>query len=252
MGIGFLTFECLFQGYLSYMQFMNILIVVATQAEIQPFMSKWAYVAEKQLFRSTANEQGQGPDILITGPGMVNTIFHLTKILSHQNYDLILNVGIAGSFNPSIPIGSVVNVYTDIFSEWGAEDGSQFLNIFEMGLIDKNQFPYQNGELMANFRISENIKNVKGITVNKVHGEQKSINAIMKLFHPDIESMEGAAVFFVAAMQGLHFAQIRAISNVVEKRNREKWDIPLAIDSLCLFLFNWFQNNDIKKNADVH
>jgi futalosine hydrolase len=44
--------------------------------------------------------------------------------------------------------------------------------------------------------------------------------------------MEGAAFFYSCAQAGLPSIQLRAISNWVEPRNRDAWNIPLAISNL--------------------
>ena len=44
--------------------------------------------------------------------------------------------------------------------------------------------------------------------------------------------MEGAAVFKVCSKFGVSCVQIRAISNIVEKRNKANWNMPLAIHNL--------------------
>ena len=44
--------------------------------------------------------------------------------------------------------------------------------------------------------------------------------------------MEGAAVFKVCNEFSVPCIQIRAISNNVEKRNKENWNMPLAIRNL--------------------
>jgi len=77
---------------------------------------------------------------------------------------------------------------------------------------------------------------VEGVTVNKVHGSQLSIQKVIKQFSPDVESMEGAAVSYVCMQQQIKFIQIRAISNYVEKRNKSAWNIPLAVRNLNIML----------------
>ena len=44
--------------------------------------------------------------------------------------------------------------------------------------------------------------------------------------------MEGAAFMYACLMHGVPFAQIRAVSNVVERRNRAAWKVQEAIDAL--------------------
>jgi futalosine hydrolase len=77
---------------------------------------------------------------------------------------------------------------------------------------------------------------VKGITVNTVHGNSASIKKVKKKFNPDIESMEGAAFFFACQNEKIPCLQIRAISNYVEKRNKKKWKMKLAVKNLCTII----------------
>ena len=46
--------------------------------------------------------------------------------------------------------------------------------------------------------------------------------------------MEGATVFKVCEEMEVSCIQIRSISNKVEKRNKEKWSLDLAISNLNL------------------
>ena len=181
---------------------MEILLVAATEQEIN-----------SSLFADKS--------ILITGVGMVDTTFNLTKHLSKNKYDLVVNIGIAGSFNNSLIIGDVVEVVEDNFSEIGFEDGESFSEFTDF-------------EVANTFKVEgrTSLKQVKAITVNTVHGNENSIRDIVNRLNPDIESMEGAAIFAVCKEFNIPCVQIRAISNKVEKRNKENWDTPLAIQNL--------------------
>ena len=46
--------------------------------------------------------------------------------------------------------------------------------------------------------------------------------------------MEGAAVLFTAAKQGIPVFQLRSVSNMVEPRNRPAWQIDLALKNLAI------------------
>jgi futalosine hydrolase len=61
-------------------------------------------------------------------------------------------------------------------------------------------------------------------------------------FSPEIESMEGAALHFVALHQNIPFIQMRSISNWVGERDKSKWKIKEAISNL---------NNELKKIIDL-
>lgn len=163
---------------------------------------------------------------LISGVGMVATTFALTRKLIQESFDLVLNVGIAGSFAEEIGIGQVVQVLTDRIAELGAEDNDKFLPANQMGLVSTTDIFF-----VSSVQVQDLIE-VGGITVNRVHGNANSIQRIIKEFDPDVESMEGAAVSFVSSKFEIPWVQIRAISNRVEPRNKENWNIPHAIVNL--------------------
>jgi len=181
---------------------MKILLVVATKSEI-------------------IEDKFKDCDVIVTGVGMVNTTFSLTKILSKKSYELVINMGVAGSFSNEIKIGDVVEVVEDIFSEIGFENGNSFSE-------------FTNLRIENSFKVDEktNLKKAKGITVNTVHGNEKTITEIISRLSPDVESMEGAACFMACEQFDIPCIQIRAISNKVEKRNTENWDLDLAISNL--------------------
>lgn len=174
-------------------------------------------------------------DILITGVGMMLTAFHLGIQLPHNKYDLALNIGLAGALNHDLQLGEVVNVVTDAIGDLGAEDDQKFLDVFQLGLADENLVPFKNGKLHAENGFLQQVKHLKmveGITVNKGHGNDASIDQIRKRTNAEIESMEGAAFLYACNYHQVDGVQLRSISNYVEKRDRSKWDIPLAIKNL--------------------
>ena len=209
----------------------KFLIVAATKAEIQPILNyfKVNVVGAEGLFESDSEID---LTVLITGVGMVNTAYYMGRY-SHNIYDYIINAGICGAFNKTIKIGEVVNVTTDTLSEMGAEDGDDFIKYVDLNLGGATIF---NSQLTVNYTPLNELKKVSGITVNKVHGNEESIKKIIDLFNPDVESMEGAAFFRGCARLSENYFQIRAVSNYVEKRDKSKWDIPLAINNLNNFV----------------
>lgn len=197
---------------------MNILIVAATKREIEPLLNNLKGIKFK-------------PDVLITGVGMVATTFNLTKTLSEKKYDAAANLGICGSFNPSLKIGEVVNITEDIFSELGAEDGEAFLKLSDMKFAAKKDVFLKPAKMFTPPFIKE-FKNARGLTVNTVHGNNKSISKVTSLYNPDVESMEGAAFFYACNQFKIPCLQLRSVSNYVERRNVKNWNIPLAIKKL--------------------
>ena len=200
----------------------RILLVAATAAEIAPL--------------AAALRGRQDIDVLITGVGMVATAARCSQALSRTPYQLALNFGVCGSFDRALAPGTVVHVVADRIAELGAEDGDAFLTIQQMRLVGDDEFPFTGGALVnaqppANAALGR-LPAVHGITVNTVHGSDRSIAAVVERFSPQVESMEGAAFMYACLLARVPFAQIRAVSNSVEPRNRAAWNIAGAIENL--------------------
>ncbi len=221
---------------------MKILLIVATQAEILPFINTLNLRSGE--FRNLGDIQLK---LVITGAGMVATTYHLTKSLSDYHPDLLLNVGIAGSIDSEIKRTTLVNVVSDHFYGFGAEHGEFYISASDIGLQDKRfdtlesiPFPNTFSKLIDKINL---LPTVKGITVQTVHGEEQSILK-MKRLNPEaqIESMEGAAIMYVGILEQIPVIQLRSISNPVEPRNREGWDLDGSIKSLNDFLITLFES----------
>jgi futalosine hydrolase len=210
---------------------MDILLVSATSFELDPLLLSFNFEKKinQNLTRYSFNTHTI--DVLISGIGMTATAFWMGKTLSSTSYDLSINLGIAGSFSEQINIGETVHVIADEISELGAENDTQFLSLKELK-IAKNKSRF-NSPIPIHNAIISSLKKVNGITVNTVHGNEKTIEKIKNRLSPDIESMEGAAFLMACSSEKIKCAQIRTISNPVEKRNKDHWDIPLAINNLC-------------------
>lgn len=216
---------------------MKILIVSATQPEISATI-KYVLDVSKSSREELNNLE---VSFILTGVGMVNTAFTMGKLFGHK-FDLVINAGVAGSYINHKP-GTIVNIKKDSFIELGADDGDDFISIDEMGLGN------QNVEIADPFRnsLTDKLEMASGITVNTVNGNEMKIEKIKAYICPDVESMEGAA--FIQSVNALKWKaiQLRAISNQVEKRNKDNWNMPLAIKNLNVFLIELLKDLNAKK-----
>lgn len=204
----------------------KILVVSATAAEIAPFLLEQEISVDELPGQFIASAVSDEIFVLITGVGMVNTAFELGKLIG-SHFDLVINAGVAGSFN-KFAVGQVVNVTQDCFCELGAEDDSRFMSIDELGLGTQHvtlEHPFENAH-------TSKIPKTNGITVNTVHGNEISISKVTERFQPHVESMEGAAFLHAANNFNWKALQLRAISNLVEKRDRSNWNMELAVNNL--------------------
>lgn len=196
---------------------MNILIVAATSPEFGPEPIHPHHRIETFL----------------TGVGLSQTAYTLGKKLNNYKPDLCIQIGIAGAYDHSISIGETVIVKQDCFADLGANDrDGSFLHLTE--ILPCNPLnPFEQEYLIPAMPvIHTSLVMVNAISVNTVHGNQEAIDLAIKKYHPQIETMEGAAFFAVCMTMGIPCIQLRSISNFVEPRNRASWKIGLAIKNL--------------------
>lgn len=220
-------------GELFYLSSMNILLVAATRPEVAPLLQSdaWhSYGAE------TANHDASSApstaQLLVTGVGIAATAYALGRHLATHQYDLAVNLGIAGSFDRRFALGDVLEVTQDTFAEQGAEDDTRFLSLDDLGF---GITTYRASTSLSAYYDNPGIVQATAITASTAHGNELSIAALQQRLQAQLESMEGAAFFYACQQAGLPAIQIRAVSNYVEKRNRENWKIGLAVKNLNTF-----------------
>jgi futalosine hydrolase len=221
--------------------YMKILVVVATKEEVLPVITHFEIPASR--FSATANCQPLtgNSHLLVTGVGMVATAFALGKHLTAHQYDLVLNLGIAGSFDRDIDLGGILEIAEDTFAELGAEDDNEFIPIGNLGFGEGTYHPTTKLTDLYNLFNNFNLQAARAITVNTVHGNEASINKVRERLNPQLESMEGAAFFYVCQQMNIQGLQIRAVSNYVEKRNHDNWQIGLAVKNLNTFALEFLK-----------
>jgi len=215
---------------------MRVLLVAATDFELAPLVSRLTPAPHSSGRLRAFTHASHHVDILTTGIGMIATAAWCARVLAQQRYELAVNLGVCGSFHAAYPPGAVVNVMTDCVPELGAEDDEQFLTMQDLGLPGPDDPPFRGGRLVnpetPPNQVIGGLRAVSGVTVNTVHGNPRSIARVVERFAPDVESMEGAAFMYACLVSGVRFAQVRAVSNMVEKRNREAWKLEEAIGAL--------------------
>ncbi len=226
---------------------MKILIVSATPSEIEP-VTKWLdFTGRQDEYLSQYHYGENRVDVLITGVGMVATSYHLGRYFGQSSPDLAINAGIAGTFDPLVPLGSVFNIAEDEAGDFGALERDGFKTVFELGLANPDLFPYSKGKLqnigplplaLTNASTFRNLIRKSGITTNTIKEKMADGDDFMKMSEVGVESMEGAAFFYACISAHVPAIQIRAVSNDVGERDKSKWAISLAIKNLNQTLKN--------------
>ncbi len=214
--------------------FKKILITAPSNTEIRPLMHLEKDMGDVGIL-SNKNTKIY---LHVSGIGTPRTMFSLMSLLEKNSYDLLLQIGLAGSFNSSFPKGSLSIVKTDFFADILINDNEKMKSLSEMGFDDYDTRPFKNGvmEIQPPDIFSKPLPLSHSITVNTTGGSDALAKEREKMFTPDLETMEGAAFYYIAMMKGIPSIQLRAVSNFVGKRDTTEWDIPLALKNLHSFL----------------
>jgi len=215
---------------------VKILLLSATTFEIAP-VKDWLAEHFTQKGPHHFVHKELSVEILYGGVGLPSTAFSLGSVLAVRKFDLAIQAGIGGAIDPTLAIGEVVEVIADRFGDLGAETAEGgFLDLEALGLQERQSGIFAAGGQIINPAAKESelpLKKVRGISVNRVHGAADSIAQLGQIYpEAQVESMEGAAFFYACQQHQLPMLQLRSISNYVEPRNREAWDITLAIQAL--------------------
>ena len=206
----------------------KLLLVSATETECTPTLPMLTNRETISPWLYAGNLQEQPIEILVSGIGVVATTFRLTQTLMQRSYSHAVSIGIAGSYDETISIGETVQITGDCFADLGIDNNGQFRSLQEEGLICDDS-----GDSLLNpSPVLSSHRKVQGITVQTATGSKDRIDKLVNSFHPQVETMENAAFFYVCKMMQIPFASFRAISNKVEPRNRKSWRVAEAIENI--------------------
>jgi futalosine hydrolase len=183
-----------------------------------------AVPAERDAIRAA----GADVEVLVAGVGPAASAAATAHAL--DGFSLVLSAGIGGGFAPLGP-GDVAVASSIVFADLGAETADGFVPLSSLG-FGAERYDVEPGLAVE---LAERSAGHLGtvVTVATVTGTATTAAALAERF-PDAvaEGMEGAGVAAAAALHGVPFGEIRAISNLVGPRDRSAWQVPLALESL--------------------
>ena len=207
---------------------MRVIITAATHGEWMPSFQKInpKYVGNSKRFSVGFHE---------SGIGMLASSISLMKMFTQETPTLIIQVGIAGSFDKKIPLGKVFVVNNDFAGDMGVNENKVWKDLFDMKLDKPNDAPYEKKSLPNPWLNQFNLLKLptkKGVTVNTISTDKKQIQLLGGRYKAVLESMEGASLHYMGRDLTIPFIQIRAVSNYVGERDKSKWKIQEAIYNL--------------------
>ena len=204
-----------------------LLIAVATENEIKPL----------KQFLAAVNQA----EFLVTGMGPVATAARLSNYLTRHasRIDGVFNIGVAGAYIDSgLAALDLCLAQQEFLGDFGIcmQDG---IKDFDTGFLKPGLPLLFNNILAQRFKsmlnshdISFNVVNF--VTVNCCSGTAKRGEFLRKKFAAGCENMEGAAVAMVCENFNVPCVELRCVSNMVEDRDRERWQLAEAIEKVCM------------------
>jgi len=207
---------------------MRVIITAATVAEWMPgFLGlPPVYAGGSQRLKVHFHQ---------SGVGMLASAVSLTKMVLEDKPDLIIQVGIAGCFDHSQPLGKVVVIADESVADMGVQEDGKWKDIFDLKLEKSSYHPFEKRKLPNPWLTTYNLlklPEVSAITVNEITTNPERMQQLVKKYSPLPESMEGAALHYVCREVQIPFLQIRAISNYIGERDKTNWNLKNAIENL--------------------
>jgi futalosine hydrolase len=212
---------------------MRVIITAATNLELDGCAKKASQVFKKSKLKISFHT---------SGIGMLASGVKLTQLATTHKPDLIIQMGIAGSYSKTEPLGKIWVVGTESIADLGVRENGAFKDLFETGLQKENEAPFKKRKLINQGVRPLNIlktNTAAAVTINEITTSAKRIKEIIAAHNPVLESMEGAALHYVGGLTKTPFIQIRAVSNYVGERNKAKWKIKESIEQLEAYVLTY-------------
>jgi futalosine hydrolase len=193
----------------------------------------------KKAMKGTCN--GLPVILLATGIGKVNAAHVATIICEQYPLQIIVNFGVGGAYPDSgLEVGQIAVATSEIYGDEGVIEPQGWHDMEHIGIpvVEKQGQNFYNKfsvdpDLVQKFQTAIKLMNIKSVagpfvTVSTSSGTTERALELESRFGGICENMEGAALAHICAIYNVSFVEIRGISNIVENRNKEKWDLSLA------------------------
>ncbi|MEO6712586.1 MAG: futalosine hydrolase [Mycobacteriales bacterium] len=149
--------------------------------------------------------------------------------------DVLFSAGVAGGFAHRSDVGDLVVATAVVAADLGANSPDGFLDLSALGFgaatyaVDEAASAHTAERLAA-----QGVAARRGavLTVSAATGTDERALELASRHDAAAEAMEGAGVAHVASLLGIPLVELRAISNVVGRRDLDAWEVPRALAAL--------------------
>jgi futalosine hydrolase len=172
---------------------------------------------------------GVGPTAAAVGADVLLTL--------GPEYELVVSAGVAGGFRHRAGVGDLVLATEVIAADQGAITDDGFLTLKDMGMPGNGGYAVDTVPIRprlhgGSYRLIEGAV----LTLSAMTGTENRAAELADRYPRAVaEAMEGYSVLEATrrTRENVMFAEIRAISNVIGRRDRSAWNLPTAFDVLA-------------------
>lgn len=212
---------------------MQLLIAISDKNLLSKTISAFENIEAVEGKLTLATFKHLKIDILETGNTPFETGYLMGKKLTTKKYHLVLISGLAGSINPEIEVGEIVNIINDKPAFIGMHDKETFKSIYQLKWLNPFESPHERGffinKTSAYFNVFLPFRKVPAITTNILKGDFSLLELKQEKYKMDVETMNGLAYHYACLSEKANFYQIRAISYNLATENENE---NLALENL--------------------
>ncbi len=206
---------------------------------------------------------GRPVELVLTGPGKANAAAAAACYLAGRRPEACLLFGCGGAYAGSgLRIGDLALAEAEVLLDEGSDAPEGFLDLQRLGLplledpplfnripLDDRLFRQARKRLMD--LVATDGRGFAGgtfVTVSTCTGTDRQGQARAAASGGICENMEGGALALVARRFGVPLLELRGISNLAARRQRQNWDLPKAVaiaqQAVRHLLATWPGGND--------
>lgn len=193
--------------------------------------------------------------ICVAGVGKINAAAATASLIERHQPQLVINTGCAGAYpGNGLAIGDLAVANVEILGDEGVTTSDGWMDLREMDLpyltkgnqryfndIPLSRHAAQKAMQLADY-LGVGLTRGRFVTVSTCSGSLLKGEELVRRCGALTENMEGAAVALVCLRYGVDCLEIRGISNLVEERNLENWDIPRAVEAAQRFVLKYLED----------
>jgi futalosine hydrolase len=225
-----------------------ILILAAVRSEVEGVLDCISHAADLMIGGRVVRcgrMNGMLLRIVVTGPGILNTVQALTVCVENARPLMMLQVGCGGGFRRlGMKNGDLAVAISEVDIHLGIDTGTHHAPLMDLpfsvlesdGRSLRADYPMNEELAQTAFQRLRDVYRPAGIGVfmgsfitgSTVTGSDERADFLFAAYSPCMESMEGAGAAFLSHYYHLPLLEIRCVSNMVGKRDVSTWDIALA------------------------